>query len=66
MSKEPVDSSGKPIRIGDRVRCRGEQYTIVGFRPGLGRFGTSCIDFDRPFHAAPEDPDEIAVDRIDL
>ena len=58
------DSTGKPVKEGDRVRCRGREYTIKAFRPGEGRNGVAAIDFTSPFHTA-EVPDEISIDLIE-
>lgn len=59
----PQNSTGREVYIGDRVRCRGEEYTIVRFIPGVGHYGTAGIEFDRPFHSE-EMPDEIMIDLI--
>ncbi len=59
-----VDSTNKPIKEGDRVRCRGKEYTIKTFRPGEGRFETAAIEFTEPFHTE-EIPDEVSVDLIE-
>lgn len=60
----PQDSTGKPISIGDRVRFRGQVYTIKAFRPGYGRMGTSAIEFEELERHMEEQPDEINVDRV--
>lgn len=60
----PQDSSGSPVRIGDRVRWRGEVYTITAFGDRTGRFGTHTIEFDRPPHL-DQTPDELSIDLID-
>ena len=31
MSKLVQDSTGKPVKVGDRVRFRGQEYTVKGF-----------------------------------
>ena len=59
----PKDSTGKPISIGDSVRFRGQVYTIKGFLPGMGLYGTSVIEFEEDVHTK-EIPDEISIDRI--
>lgn len=56
------DSTNQPIKVGDRVRFRGQVYTIKEFKPGLGRFGTAVIEF----HETPHTDmlaDEITVDK---
>jgi hypothetical protein len=58
-----LDSTGKPISIGDRVRFRGEEYTIKNFLLGKGIHGTVQIEFEEKQHTS-EIADEINVDRI--
>ncbi len=60
---ERQDSSGRPIKEGDRVRFRGKEYTIKKFRPGLGRFRSAQIEFEEPCDR-DEVPDEIGVDLV--
>lgn len=57
------DSTGKPIRIGSKVRFRGEVYTVKAFHPGEGHLGTNGLSFEEPVHTA-EAPSEIAVDLV--
>ncbi len=59
----PTDSTGKLLRVGDRVRFRGKVYQIAGFRPGEGVAGTCAITFREPQHTT-EVADEISVDLI--
>ena len=61
--KTPLDSTGKPIEVGDKVRFRGQEYTIKCFLPGQGTFGTCGIEFEEPQHF-PEQACEISVDFI--
>ena len=58
------DSAGQPITVGDRVRWRGQLYTIKAFGKAVGRFGTRTITFAEPPHLTNEVPDEMAVDLI--
>lgn len=58
------DSAGKQIRVGNRVRFRGEIYVIADFGPRTGRLNTWTIVFDRPPHV-DEVPDEIGVDLVE-
>ncbi len=62
--RDPQDSTGKAIRVGDRVGWRGKIYTIKSFGEAIGRFGTRAIEFEEPLHAEDEVPDEIAVDLV--
>lgn len=60
---EYQDSAGIPIGVGDRVRHRGNEYTIARFVDGMGSLGCAGIVFE-------EDPpgpsaDEITVDKIE-
>lgn len=58
------DSTGKLIAVGDRVKFRGQIYTIEAFKPGQGRNGTAAIEFDRKPHIE-ELPDEVSVDLLE-
>ena len=62
--KKPQDSTGREIRVGDRVRWRGQIYTIKAFGEAVGRFGTRAIEFEETLHFGGEIPDEIAVDLV--
>jgi hypothetical protein len=59
-----TDSTRHPIKVGDKVRFRGEVYTIKAFRPGEGEFGTAVIEFEEEQHT-PEVADEIKVDLVE-
>lgn len=61
----PSDSTNKPISEGDKVRFRGQEYTIKEFRPGEGRYGTAAIKFEEDDVHTDEIPDELSVDRVD-
>ncbi len=63
--REPQDSSGKTIHVGNRVRWRGQIYTIKAFGGFDGRHGTRAIEFEEPLHLSGEIPDEIAVDLVE-
>lgn len=58
------DSTGQDLKIGDRVRFRGEIYTIKEFALGEGTFGTARIIFNEPQHT-DEPASEISVDLVD-
>ena len=60
----PSDSTGKPLDIGNRVRFRGQMYTIKGFGENTGECGTTTLEFEEPRHT-PEIPDEISVDLVE-
>lgn len=44
--KQPMDSTGQPIHVGDKVRYLGEVRTIKSFKPGEGWNGTAAIEFE--------------------
>ncbi len=64
MTRAPQDSAGREIRVGDRVRWRGQLYTIKAFGGPVGRHGTHAIEFEEPLHRQ-ELPDEFAVDLVE-
>lgn len=57
------DSAGRFITLGDRVKFRGQIYTIQAFKPGEGRGGCQGLVLDREPHVS-EPPDEISVDVV--
>tara|TARA_Y100000034_G_scaffold57870_1_gene70626 strand:- start:218 stop:457 length:240 start_codon:yes stop_codon:yes gene_type:complete len=57
------DSTNRVVRKGDKVRWRGETYTVRGFLPGEGRFDTARVVFETEPHL-DEVPDEIGIDLI--
>lgn len=59
------DSTGKAIKVGDRVRFRNKDYTIKGFIPNKGRHGCAAIQMVEPLHIN-ELPDEWSVDLLPL
>ena len=63
--RAPQDSTGRVIRVGDRVNWRGQIYTIKVFGDLSGRYGTRTILFEEPLHL-DEVPDEIAVDLVEM
>lgn len=63
MNTTAEDSTGKLIKVGDRVRFRGREYLIKGFLPGEGRDGTVAIVFETDVHVL-ETPDEWSVDLV--
>jgi len=57
----PMDSTGIPIDIGDRVRFRGEEFTIKSFG-GETSHGKS-MEFEEPITHTNEIPCEFSVDK---
>ena len=61
------DSTGNTIVVGDRVRFRGQLYTIKSFHPGEGRSGEiAAIMFEEWPPHCNEIPDEWSVDKVVL
>ena len=58
------DSAGRPIRLGSKVKFRGQEYTIAEFIPGTGRCVTHQITFKEEQHT-PEVADELSVDVVE-
>lgn len=63
--RQPQDSTGRAIAVGDTVTWRGQVYTIKAFGDPIGRHGTRAIEFEEPLHFQGEVPDEIAVDLVE-
>lgn len=63
MNATAQDSTGKLIKVGDRVRFRGREYLIKGFIQGEGRDGIMAIEFESQ-PDTPEIPDEWSVDLV--
>lgn len=63
--REPQDSTGRTIGVGDRVNWRGQNYTIKAFGDPVGRLVTRVIEFEEPLHIQDEVPDEIDVDLVE-
>jgi hypothetical protein len=59
----PEDSTGNNLNIGDRVRFRGQVYTIKEFLFDKGIHGTAAIKFVEPQHTE-EQADEVSVDLL--
>lgn len=58
------DSAGRFIQIGDRVRFRGEIYTIDSFGKETGH-GIEVNFVEKEIHTK-EQPTEWSIDRIEL
>lgn len=57
------DSTGKIVVVGDKVKFRGEIYTIKRFLDTKGACNTSQIEFVEEQHI-PEIADEISIDKL--
>ena len=64
INQMPMDSTGRNIRVGSKVRFRGQDYRIKAFNQGKGLYGTSTIEFEEEQHT-PEVADEITVDLLE-
>ena len=62
-AKVHADSTGKQIFVGDRIRFRGQEYTLKGFGPRDVEYDVSTLIFDEPLHTE-EVPHECNVDKI--
>ena len=58
------DSTGKPIHTGNRVRFRGQEYTIKEFLMGGGHSRIAAIKFEEDQHTL-EVADEWSVDLVE-
>ena len=56
------DSTGRPIRVGNKVKFRGEHYTIKSFLENEAARATQ-IEFEEPQHTK-EVADEWSVDLL--
>jgi hypothetical protein len=60
-----MDSAGRPIAVGVKVKFRGKEYHIKEFKPGEGMHGTARIIFDEPEVHTDEVPCETNVDIVE-
>ena len=58
-----ADSTGKHIDVGDRLRFRGQVYTLKAFGDLDNHFGVATLIFEEEVHTS-EIPTEISVDKI--
>jgi hypothetical protein len=65
IERDPMDSAGKLIHVGDRVTWRGQIYTIKAFGDRVGHFHTRSITFEETLHVSNAVPDEIGVDLVE-
>ncbi len=65
-SKPHYDSTGKPVKIGDHVRWRGQFYTIKAFRVERHpHYNVPFVDFEQPLHRTDEEPHEFSIDLME-
>ncbi len=58
-----ADSTGKPIQVGDKLRFRGQIYTLKAFGLNEEHYGVATLIFEEPVHTE-EVPNEISVDKV--
>lgn len=58
-----ADSTGKLIEIGDKIRFRGQEYTLKDFGPVEEHYGVATLVFEEPLHTC-EVPHECNVDKM--
>lgn len=58
-----ADSTGKQIAIGDKIRFRGQEYTLKAFGPIEDHYGVATLIFDEPLYTE-EVPHECNIDKI--
>lgn len=61
--KAYADSTGKIIAIGDKIKFRGQIYTLKEFGPEEHIFNVSTLIFEEPLHTE-EVPHECNVDKV--
>lgn len=60
-----MDSTGKPLKVGDTVEWRGQFYTIKAFKEERHPIlGVPFIEFEEPLHLQDEQPHEVSVDLV--
>ena len=62
-AKAHADSTGKQIAIGDRIRFRGQEYTLKDFGPNASDIDVATLIFKEELHT-DEVPHECNVDKI--
>ncbi len=64
--KVHADSTGKEIKIGNRIRFRGTIYTLKAFGPVEEQYGVATLIFEEPLALnVNEVPHECNVDYFD-
>lgn len=61
--KVHADSTGRPISIGDKIKFRGQEYTLKEFGPIEDHYKVATLIFEEPLHTK-EVPHECNVDLI--
>lgn len=61
--KVHADSTGRQIEIGDKIRFRGQNYTLKDFGPNEEHYGVATLIFEEEVHTT-EVPHECNVDKV--
>jgi hypothetical protein len=61
--KVHADSTGKQIKFGDKIKFRGQEYTLKGFGPNEEHYGVATLIFEEEVHTT-EVPHECNVDKV--
>ncbi len=58
-----ADSTGKQIEVGNKIKFRGQIYTLKAFGPNEDHYGVATLIFEEPVHTE-EVPHECNVDLV--
>ena len=61
---EYADSAGRVIEPGDRIRFRGQEFTLKGFGPIEDFYGVATLVFEEEVTHTSEVPHECNVDKV--
>ena len=59
-----ADSTGRVIEPGDRIRFRGQEFTLKAFGPNEDHYGVATLIFEEEVTHTPEVPHECNVDKV--
>ncbi len=58
------DSAGRAIYIGNKIKFRGEIFTLADFGPNEDHYNVATLIFEEPIEHTPEVPHESNVDLV--
>jgi len=61
--KVHADSTGRQIKLGDKIKFRGQEYTLKGFGPNEPEYDVATLIFEEEVHTI-EVPHECNVDKV--
>ena len=64
IERIPMDSTGQPIAVGDKLRFRGKLFTLQGFGPREDVYNVRTLIFEEPIEHTREVPHECNVDLV--